>query len=71
MLNLPAYVIGAKVELFNSHLNEELLKYISPLEWEHFNILGKYRFSIKEIASLDSLQSLQTKKPIILLEYRK
>ncbi|AGG05444.1 hypothetical protein H175_328p111 (plasmid) [Bacillus thuringiensis serovar thuringiensis str. IS5056] len=36
------------------------MKYISPLEWEHINIIGKYRFSIKEIATLDSLQSLQT-----------
>ncbi|WP_353507083.1 MULTISPECIES: Tn3 family transposase [unclassified Bacillus (in: firmicutes)] len=39
---------------------KELLKHLSPLGWEHINFLGEYRFSKKEIASLDSLRSLQT-----------
>ncbi len=39
--------------------DEELLKHISPLGWEHINFLGEYRFSKKEIAPLDSLRPLQ------------
>ncbi len=40
--------------------DEELLKHISPLGWEHINFLGEYRFSKREIAPLDSLRPLQT-----------
>lgn len=40
--------------------DEELLKHISPLGWEHINFLGEYRFSKNEIAPLDSLRPLQT-----------
>ncbi|MFB6732452.1 Tn3 family transposase, partial [Bacillus mobilis] len=40
--------------------DEELLKHISPLGWEHINFLGEYRFNKKEIAPLESLRPLQT-----------
>ncbi len=38
---------------------EELLKHIYQLGWEHINFPGEYRFSKKEIAPLDSLRPLQ------------
>lgn len=38
--------------------DEELLKQISPLGWEHINFLGEYQFS-KKITPLDSLRPLQ------------
>lgn len=40
--------------------DEELLKHISPLGWEHINFLGEYQFNKKEIAPLESLRPLQT-----------
>ncbi len=40
-------------------INEELLKHISPLGWEHINFLGEYRFNRKETTTLESLRSLQ------------
>jgi len=39
-------------------LKEELLNYISPLDWEHINFLGEYTFNIKNITSLNNLRSL-------------
>lgn len=39
--------------------NEDLLKHISPLGWEHINFLGEYRFNTKGFSSLDSLRPLQ------------
>ncbi|KJD43607.1 hypothetical protein QD47_21665 [Paenibacillus terrae] len=39
----------------SKQLNEELLKHISPLGWEHINILGEYKIDIKQIASLKGL----------------
>lgn len=37
---------------------EDLLKHISPLGWEHINLLGEYRFDQKGITSLESLRPL-------------
>ena len=37
---------------------EDLLKHISPLGWEHINFLGEYTFDMKNIASLHSLLPL-------------
>ncbi len=37
---------------------EDLLKHISPLGWEHINFLGEYTFDMKKIASLHSLRPL-------------
>jgi hypothetical protein len=39
-------------------LKEELLNYISPLDWEHINFLGEYTFNMKNITSLTNLRSL-------------
>lgn len=43
----------------SKQLNEELLKHISPLGWEHINLLGEYKFDIKQIASLKGLRPLK------------
>ena len=43
----------------NKQLNEELLKHISPLGWEHINFLGEYKFDLKHIAALKGLRSLR------------
>lgn len=43
----------------NKQLNEELLKHISPLGWEHINFLGEYKFDLKQIASLKGLRPLK------------
>ena len=34
----------------NKQLDEELIKHISPLGWEHINFLGEYKFDIKQSA---------------------
>lgn len=39
--------------------NEDILKHISPLGWEHINFLGEYRFDTKGFSSLDALRPLQ------------
>lgn len=38
--------------------NEELLAHVSPLGWEHINMLGEYNFKIDEIDTSDSLRPL-------------
>ncbi len=43
----------------NKQLNEELLKHISPLGWEHINFLGEYKFDLKQIAALKGLRPLK------------
>lgn len=43
----------------NKQLNEELLKHISPLGWEHINFLGEYKFDIKQLADLKGLRPLK------------
>ena len=42
-----------------SRLQEELLKHISPLGWEHINFLGEYKFNFKQNTSLNSLRPLK------------
>lgn len=37
---------------------EELLNHISPLGWEHINLLGEYCFDLKPVISVDSLRPL-------------
>lgn len=39
--------------------NEELLHHMSPLGWEHINLLGEYYFNSEKMASLDSLRPLK------------
>ncbi|MCY9758311.1 Tn3 family transposase [Paenibacillus alvei] len=43
----------------HKQLNEELLKHISPLGWEHINFLGEYKFDLKQIAALKGLRPLK------------
>lgn len=38
--------------------NEELLHHMSPLGWEHINLLGEYHFNSEKMISLDSLRPL-------------
>ncbi len=39
-------------------LQENLLKHVSPLGWEHINLLGEYRFESTRSNSLDKLRPL-------------
>ncbi|MGH0973192.1 Tn3 family transposase, partial [Bacillus paranthracis] len=39
--------------------NEELLHHMSPLGWEHINLLGEYHFNSEKVVSLDSLRPLK------------
>ncbi len=39
--------------------NEDLLHHMSPLGWEHINLLGEYHFNSEKVISLDSLRPLQ------------
>jgi hypothetical protein len=43
-------------------LDEELLKHISPLNWEHINFLGEYSFDTKNIPKDNKLRDLITSK---------
>jgi hypothetical protein len=42
-------------------LNEDLLSYVSPLNWEHINLYGNYSFDKENITILDSLRPLNIK----------
>lgn len=54
------YLSKAVEMLRSAHgFNEELLKHISPLGWEHINFLGEYRFNMKDTTTLESLRPLQ------------
>lgn len=44
---------------FSFLLNEELLHHMSPLGWEHINLLGEYHFNLEKVVSLDSLRPLK------------
>jgi hypothetical protein len=37
---------------------EELMKHVSPLGWEHINFLGEYNFDLKKVTTLQSLRPL-------------
>ncbi|KXY40043.1 transposase [Bacillus cereus] len=39
--------------------NENLLHHMSPLGWEHINLLGEYHFNSEKLVSLDSLRPLK------------
>ncbi|MEH7514912.1 Tn3 family transposase [Gottfriedia acidiceleris] len=39
--------------------NEDLLHHMSPLGWEHINLLGEYHFKSEKVISLDSLRPLK------------
>lgn len=39
-------------------LNEDLLNYISPLGWEHINLLGEYSFNMKNVTTIGNLRPL-------------
>lgn len=39
-------------------IDESLLKHISPLGWEHINLLGEYNFDVKSIPESDQLRPL-------------
>ncbi|WP_047981746.1 Tn3 family transposase [Ornithinibacillus contaminans] len=39
--------------------NEDLLHHMSPLGWEHINLLGEYHFNSEKVISLDSLRPLK------------
>ncbi|MEX3624924.1 Tn3 family transposase [Viridibacillus arvi] len=39
--------------------NEELLHHMSPLGWEHINLLGEYHFNLEKMVSVDSLRPLK------------
>lgn len=41
-----------------NELNEDLLKNISPLAWEHINLLGEYHFNSRNIPESSLLRSL-------------
>ena len=41
-------------------LKEELLPHISPLGWEHINLLGEYTFDLKKAPNSNELRPLKT-----------
>lgn len=41
------------------NFKEDLLHHMSPLGWEHINLLGEYHFSPEKMVSLDSLRPLK------------
>ena len=43
--------------------DESLLKHISPLGWEHINLLGEYNFDVKNILESDELRPLNINNP--------
>ena len=38
--------------------NEDLLKHIAPLGWEHINFLGEYTFEMRNVPESDELRPL-------------
>nr|WP_244980285.1 Tn3 family transposase [Clostridium gasigenes] len=47
----------------NYTFDESLLKHISPLGWEHINLLGEYNFEVKNILESDELRPLNINTP--------
>jgi hypothetical protein len=43
----------------NNQFNEDLMKHISPLSWEHINFLGEYKLVVKEVADMKELRPLR------------
>ena len=42
----------------NNELDENLLKHIAPLGWEHINLLGEYNFRNRNIPDITALRPL-------------
>ncbi len=55
--------LGKATDLLRSkgQLREDLLKHMSPLGWEHINLLGEYHFDPKGVTTLESLRPLNYK----------
>ena len=45
-----------------NNFDENLLKHISPLGWEHINFLGEYSFNIKNIPKHNEFRPLKIKQ---------
>jgi TnpA family transposase len=43
----------------NNQFNEELMKHISPLGWEHINFLGEYKFETRQMGDVKELRPLR------------
>jgi TnpA family transposase len=43
---------------YQGHRADQWLSYISPLGWEHINMLGEYFFDLKQVGSQDTLRPL-------------
>ncbi|GIN93626.1 hypothetical protein J22TS1_46770 [Siminovitchia terrae] len=50
---------AVEYEKRTSSFKEDLLHHMSPLGWEHINLLGEYHFNSKKVISLDSLRPLK------------
>lgn len=42
----------------NGSINDDLIKHIAPLGWEHINFLGEYTFDTRNIPEIDELRPL-------------
>lgn len=49
---------ATKVMSEKGKLQDQMIKHISPLGWEHINFLGEYNFDIKRVTGLNSLRPL-------------
>jgi TnpA family transposase len=49
---------AVKVLKENGQFQEELMKHVSPLRWEHINFLGEYYFDLRKVTTLQSLRPL-------------
>ena len=47
----------SNIEVFRIK-NDELLKHIAPLGWEHINFLGEYSFDTRNVPEADELRPL-------------
>ena len=53
---IPA--LGLEYYKTNHSFDESLLKHILPLNWEHINLLGEYRFDTNDIPKEDEFRPL-------------
>ena len=59
LFNTQLSQIAAEYMKSNSQFNEDLMKHISPLNWEHINFLGEYKFEVKEVGDMKELRPLR------------
>ena len=45
-------------ESIGEYINYNLISHISPLGWEHINILGEYTFNLNELESTELYRPL-------------